>query len=431
MKICPTCQLQYDDDVDFCPADGMKLRVRREASTDPLLGRALDGRWIIEEKLGEGGMGAVYRGHQRSVNRTVAIKTLRPQLVESDEFVNRFFREAQIAANIAHPHCVTILDYGEDDGTLYLAMEFLEGTLLTDRIEAGGLTAKEIIEIGIQTASALSAAHDQNIVHRDLKPDNIYLLEVPGGGTFVKVLDFGIAKLMDDAPGGGEALIRELGAQIGPQVQRLGTLGGSGMVEVERDGEAYERGTGDDEAYRLDAAAERRCEAHVRAVGDEERAPHASDACDVGDGFRRQRRVAQSREAAIVETQRGLIRALEDSPDAAILGTAVWGFIRYLNGTLPPAESAELEIIAAPGYEGAITTVAFVFLLARAFSSGCAALTGVEAIANGVPAFQKPKSRNAATTRSSRPGGGSISRRNSVMFEGLAAAASAAASVGR
>ena len=82
----------------------------------------------------------------------------------------------------------------------------------------------------------------------------------------------------------------------------------------------------------------------------------------------------------------------------AILGTATWGFLRHLNGTLPPAESAELEIIAAPGYEGAITTVAFVFLLARAFSSGCAALTGVEAIANGVPAFQKPKSRNAATT---------------------------------
>jgi amino acid transporter len=82
----------------------------------------------------------------------------------------------------------------------------------------------------------------------------------------------------------------------------------------------------------------------------------------------------------------------------AILGTAAWGFMRQLGGTLPPAESADFEIIAAPGYEGTVTTVAFVFLLARAFSSGCAALTGVEAIANGVPAFRKPKSRNAATT---------------------------------
>jgi amino acid transporter len=82
----------------------------------------------------------------------------------------------------------------------------------------------------------------------------------------------------------------------------------------------------------------------------------------------------------------------------AILGTTAWGFLRNLQGTLPPAESAELEIVPAPGFEGAITTVALVFLLARAFSSGCAALTGVEAISNGVPAFEKPKSRNAATT---------------------------------
>lgn len=198
MKLCPTCQTEYGEEVEFCPADGMKLRVRRDEQADPLVGRALDDRWIIEEKLGEGGMGAVYKGHQRSVNRTVAIKTLRPQLVESEEFVNRFFREAQIAANIAHPNCVTILDYGEaKDGTLYLAMEFLDGELLTDRIETGELTVKQVLEIGIQVASALSAAHDQSIVHRDLKPDNIFLLDVPGGATFVKVLDFGIAKMLD------------------------------------------------------------------------------------------------------------------------------------------------------------------------------------------------------------------------------------------
>ena len=198
MKVCPQCQQEFTADVDYCPSDGTKLRGQREQARDPLIGRALDGRWVIEEKLGEGGMGAVYRGHQKSVSRTVAIKTLRPQLVDSDEFVDRFFREARIAATISHPNSVTILDYGEsEDGTLYLAMEFLEGQLLTDRIEEGSSSIRQVLEIGVQVASALTAAHANNIVHRDLKPDNIFLLDVPGGATFVKVLDFGIAKMLD------------------------------------------------------------------------------------------------------------------------------------------------------------------------------------------------------------------------------------------
>ncbi len=162
-----------------------------------MIGRVLDNRWIIEGKIGQGGMGAVYSGHQRSVDRKVAIKTLRSSLADTDDFVDRFFREARVATTINHPHCVTIHDFGQDDdGTLYLAMEFLDGQELTDRIEAGSLTLEEILRIGMQIASALSAAHDAQIVHRDLKPDNIFLLDIPGGGTFVKVLDFGIAKVL-------------------------------------------------------------------------------------------------------------------------------------------------------------------------------------------------------------------------------------------
>ena len=118
MKICPTCQTEYADDVEFCSADGMKLRRVREVSEDPMIGRALDRRWIIESKLGEGGMGAVYAGRQKSVNRKVAIKTLRPQLADNDEFVDRFFREAKVATTINHPHCVTILDFGQDIGRM-------------------------------------------------------------------------------------------------------------------------------------------------------------------------------------------------------------------------------------------------------------------------------------------------------------------------
>ncbi|RAL21580.1 hypothetical protein DL240_12035 [Lujinxingia litoralis] len=197
-KICPTCQRTYAPDVVYCPHDGMKLRQDRPAGDDPMIGRVLDGRWIIEKRIGTGGMGAVYLGHQRSVDRQVAIKTLRANLSDTDAFVDRFFREARIATTINHPHSVTILDFGQDeDGTLYLAMEYLVGIALSERIDQRNMTYEEVLRVGVQIASALSAAHDANIVHRDLKPDNIFLLDIPGGGTFVKVLDFGIAKVLD------------------------------------------------------------------------------------------------------------------------------------------------------------------------------------------------------------------------------------------
>jgi eukaryotic-like serine/threonine-protein kinase len=197
MKTCPTCQRQYGEELDFCPEDGMKLRINRKSGADPMIGRVLDGRWYIEEKIGEGGMGAVYRGHQRSVDRKVAVKTLRPSLSDNDAFIDRFFREARIATTINHPHCVTILDFGQDDDeTLYLAMEFLEGTTLSARM-VDPMTVEQILKIGQQIASALSAAHQAHIVHRDLKPDNIFLVDIAGGGTFIKVLDFGIAKVLN------------------------------------------------------------------------------------------------------------------------------------------------------------------------------------------------------------------------------------------
>ncbi|MFU8805516.1 MAG: serine/threonine protein kinase, partial [Bradymonadaceae bacterium] len=212
MKTCSACQTEYEDDVDFCPVDGMKLRLPRKPTTDPLLGRVLDGRWIVEKKIGEGGMGAVYLGKQTSVDRQVAIKTLRASLTDNDSFVDRFFREAKIATTINHPHCVTILDFGQADDeeeTLYLAMEFLEGTTLAARMEEP-LRLEQILKIGLQIASALSAAHGAQIVHRDLKPDNIFLLNIAGGGTFVKVLDFGIAKVL-----GAETQVTQTGQIFG------------------------------------------------------------------------------------------------------------------------------------------------------------------------------------------------------------------------
>jgi len=199
MKICSECQTEYSDEVEFCAQDGMKLRPIKQAGDDPMLGQALEGRWIIEEKIGEGGMGAVYKGKQRSVNRVVAIKTLRPALADNEEFVTRFFREAKIASMISHPHCVTVLDFGQtSENILFLAMEFLDGQELSERLSQGGLTQVQIIKIGVQIASALSAAHSHQIIHRDLKPDNIFLLNMSNDEIFAKVLDFGIAKDAND-----------------------------------------------------------------------------------------------------------------------------------------------------------------------------------------------------------------------------------------
>lgn len=166
-----------------------------------MIGRTLDGRWVIEEKIGEGGMGAVYKGSQRSVNRTIAIKTLRANLTDNDEFVDRFFREAKIATTINHPHCVTVLDFGQDPETqeLYLAMEFLDGMPLADKMDEGSLSMVELLKISIQVASALAASHANSIIHRDLKPDNIFLVDMATGDVFAKVLDFGIAKVSDDS----------------------------------------------------------------------------------------------------------------------------------------------------------------------------------------------------------------------------------------
>lgn len=166
-----------------------------------LAGRVLEGRWEVIRKLGEGAMGTVYLASQRSVDRTVALKTLRPELADSPEFVQRFLREAQVASALAHPHCVTLHDFGQTaDGVLYLVMEYLQGQTLADRLHAGALPLAEVLEICMQIASALSAAHQQHIIHRDLKPENIFLLQMPDHSVFIKVLDFGIAKLMGAGP---------------------------------------------------------------------------------------------------------------------------------------------------------------------------------------------------------------------------------------
>ena len=154
------------------------------------------GRYQIVSELGRGSMGIVYRGFDPIINRTVAIKTmltegLTPQ--EFQEYKARFQREAQAAGILAHPNIITIYDFGEDAGILYLAMEFLEGKSLEKVVqEQTILPIETILPIYDQVCGALDQAHVHKIVHRDIKPANIMLLQ---NGT-VKVTDFGIAKMM-------------------------------------------------------------------------------------------------------------------------------------------------------------------------------------------------------------------------------------------
>ncbi|HNS96920.1 MAG TPA: serine/threonine-protein kinase [Polyangiaceae bacterium] len=197
-RVCTTCGKTYPPSAVYCSIDGSELSAIATDDTDPLVGQVLDGRWVIRRRIGAGGMGAVYAASQLSVNRQVAIKTLPLEHSKNPGLVERFLHEAEVASTIAHPHCVTIHDFGQTrEGLLYLAMEYLDGQSLEDRLQQAPISIPEVIEITNQVAAALTAAHAQRIVHRDLKPANIFLLSMPDHSVFVKVLDFGIAKALD------------------------------------------------------------------------------------------------------------------------------------------------------------------------------------------------------------------------------------------
>ncbi len=194
MKKCPTCSKQYEDTNTLCLADGAVL----QRTDDPLLGQVLAGKYRIEEKIDEGGMGAVYRATHILMEKTVAIKVLHPALAADDNIVARFTREAKAASRISHPHALTVTDFGEsENGVVFLVMEYLRGRTLKDVVRSEGhLPLSRAVEIIRQVCGALDAAHAEGVVHRDLKSDNI-MLEETQGGDWAKVLDFGIAKITE------------------------------------------------------------------------------------------------------------------------------------------------------------------------------------------------------------------------------------------
>ncbi len=204
-KICPQCKTKYSDpELVKCPEDGLELM----PEDDPLMGRTIAGRFTISDYLGAGGMGTVYRATQAHIDREVALKVLKKELAANDETVERFRREAKAASLLKNPHTVTLFDFGiEEDGLLFLAMEFLEGETLTEHLyKIGRFEWPEALSVARQVTESLREAHEQGIVHRDLKPDNVFLDEEVGGKVWVKVLDFGIARLAVGAEGQGPTL---------------------------------------------------------------------------------------------------------------------------------------------------------------------------------------------------------------------------------
>lgn len=169
-----------------------------QSAMDSLLGQVFEDRFEIREVIGSGGMGTVFRAHQLGVGRDVALKVLRPPASRDEDHVaGLFFREARAVSALTHPNTITLFDFGRTrDGYLYIAMELLRGRPLSELLDTGPVPIEIIAHIIRQACESLAEAHTHGVVHRDVKPDNIIIIEKPWDKHFIKILDFGIAKVV-------------------------------------------------------------------------------------------------------------------------------------------------------------------------------------------------------------------------------------------
>lgn len=201
---CPRCRRTYAIASGDCPEDGAALVAidtpgldASGTDDDVRVGTVVADDFELRHVVGVGAMGRVYRAHQRSIDRDVAVKILHRELSANPDIVRRFHREAKIASRLKHPHVVEVHGVGQlPDGALYIIMEFLDGVALSELLakERDGLAEARSLRIMLQIADAVGEAHAQGVVHRDLKPENVMLVRRGAIEDWVKILDFGIAK---------------------------------------------------------------------------------------------------------------------------------------------------------------------------------------------------------------------------------------------
>lgn len=200
-EVSPDQRITAAYDIQAKVEAAVRATESREDSSreDPVLGTVIGRRFEVVSRIGAGGMGVVYKARQLGMDRWVAVKMLLKELAHDDNVVKRFKVEALAASRLTHPNTIRIYDFGQtEDANLYIAMEYLEGQSLERALRRGGpMPARRFLHILKQVAASLSEAHSKGIVHRDLKPDNIFLITVNGDPDFVKVLDFGVAKLRE------------------------------------------------------------------------------------------------------------------------------------------------------------------------------------------------------------------------------------------
>jgi serine/threonine-protein kinase len=213
VKYCDTCRAAYPGDFTTCPKDQSALR----SITELMPGLVLRGKYEIQERLGAGGMGAVYKARHTAFGETRAIKFIGSHLIHDEEFLARFRGEAVLARKLLHPNVVRVEDLDStEDGRPFIVMEYVVGRSLRDVLrKEGALAPARAVEIAAQTCAALVAAHGLGVLHRDIKPENMVLVSGPDGSDVVKVLDFGLAKVLEGFEGAGQQVSTQTGMVVG------------------------------------------------------------------------------------------------------------------------------------------------------------------------------------------------------------------------